>query len=55
MRSGCWHRCSVVVDAGRVVADGRTADLRADADLLAAHRLVLPYGFDPPHVGSPSR
>lgn len=46
---------SVVVDAGRVVADGRTADLLADADLLAAHRLVLPYGFDPHHVGSPSR
>lgn len=46
---------SVVVDGGRVVADGPTPDLLADADLLAAHRLVLPYGFDPHHVGSPTR
>ncbi len=46
---------AVVVDDGRVVADGPTADLLADTDLLAAHRLVLPYGFDPRHVGSPTR
>jgi cobalt/nickel transport system ATP-binding protein len=38
---------SVVLDAGRVVADGPTADLLADADLLEAHRLYLPRGFDP--------
>ena len=37
---------SVVLDAGRVVADGRTRDVLADDDLLAAHRLELPYGFD---------
>ena len=41
---------SVIVDGGRVVADGPTADLLDDRDLLARHRLVLPYGFDPRHV-----
>jgi cobalt/nickel transport system ATP-binding protein len=38
---------SVVLDDGVVVADGPTRDLLADTDLLAAHRLELPYGFDP--------
>ena len=46
---------AVVVDEGQVVADGATVDLLADDELLAAHRLVLPYGFDPRHVGSPLR
>ena len=46
---------AVVVDQGRVVADGATADLLADVDLLEAHRLVLPYGFDPRHVGRRTR
>ena len=46
---------SVVVDEGRVVADGATADLLADTELLEAHRLVLPYGFDPRHASSPVR
>jgi cobalt transport protein ATP-binding subunit len=36
---------SVLVDDGVVVADGPTRELLADADLLAAHRLELPYGF----------
>jgi len=36
---------SVILDAGRVVADGPTRELLADDDLLAAHRLELPYGF----------
>ncbi|WP_459714740.1 energy-coupling factor ABC transporter ATP-binding protein [Actinophytocola sp. KF-1] len=36
---------SVLVDDGVVVADGPTRDLLADADLLAAHRLELPFGF----------
>ncbi|TFV70516.1 ABC transporter ATP-binding protein [Blastococcus sp. CT_GayMR19] len=43
---------SVVLDGGAVVADGPTRDLLADADLLAAHRLELPYGFDPANVPS---
>lgn len=38
---------SVILDQGRVVADGPTVDLLADADLLSRHRLELPYGFDP--------
>ncbi|MFV2022052.1 energy-coupling factor ABC transporter ATP-binding protein [Micromonospora sp. LOL_023] len=38
---------SVILDAGRVVADGQTARLLADSRLLARHRLELPVGFDP--------
>ena len=38
---------AVLLDDGVIVADGRTRDLLADTDLLAAHRLELPYGFDP--------
>ena len=43
---------AAIVDDGRVVADGATADLLADRDLLAAHRLVLPHGFDPTRTAS---
>jgi cobalt/nickel transport system ATP-binding protein len=42
---------SVILDTGRIVADGATRDLLADRDLLAAHRLELPYGFDPAFTG----
>jgi cobalt/nickel transport system ATP-binding protein len=38
---------TVILDAGIIVADGSTADILADGDLLAAHRLELPFGFDP--------
>ena len=41
---------AVVLDEGRIVADGPTADVLADGDLLAAHRLYLPAGFDPARV-----
>ncbi len=48
------HR-SVVMDGGRVVADGATRDLLADRKLMATHRLELPYGFDPLSVPGPGR
>lgn len=36
---------SVVIDDGVVVADGPTREILADTELLAAHRLELPYGY----------
>ena len=36
---------AVVMHEGVIVADGPTRDLLADAELMAAHRLELPYGF----------
>jgi cobalt/nickel transport system ATP-binding protein len=36
---------SVILDGGVVVADGPTRELLADAELLARHRLELPFGF----------
>jgi cobalt/nickel transport system ATP-binding protein len=41
---------SVLLAGGRIVADRPTVDLLADRDLMAAHRLELPYGFDPTSV-----
>jgi cobalt/nickel transport system ATP-binding protein len=41
---------SIVMNNGRVVAGGATDDLLADAALLAANRLELPYGFHPANV-----
>jgi cobalt/nickel transport system ATP-binding protein len=36
---------AVVLDQGRLAADGRIAELLADEATMAAHRLELPYGF----------
>ncbi len=36
---------AVVMDGGRIVADGAISDILSDAHLLAAHRLELPWGF----------
>jgi cobalt/nickel transport system ATP-binding protein len=41
---------SVILDGGRIAADGLTADLLTDAELLQRHRLELPFGFDPAAV-----
>ncbi|HZM40968.1 MAG TPA: ABC transporter ATP-binding protein [Acidimicrobiales bacterium] len=38
---------SVILNDGAIVADGPTADLLGDAELMAANRLELPFGFDP--------
>jgi cobalt/nickel transport system ATP-binding protein len=38
---------SVILDGGRIAADGPTAHLLSDPDLLRQHRLELPFGFDP--------
>ncbi|WP_341719344.1 ATP-binding cassette domain-containing protein [Micromonospora sp. FIMYZ51] len=38
---------SVILDDGRIVADGSTAELLGDQELLARHRLELPYPFSP--------
>lgn len=38
---------AAILDDGQIVADGPTVDLLADPDLLARHRLELPYGYDP--------
>ncbi|MFD7440989.1 energy-coupling factor ABC transporter ATP-binding protein [Streptomyces sp. NPDC059909] len=38
---------SVILSEGVIAADGRTQDLLGDAELMRAHRLELPFGFDP--------
>jgi cobalt/nickel transport system ATP-binding protein len=36
---------SVILDDGRIAADGATRELLADAELLERHRLELPFGY----------
>jgi len=38
---------SVILNDGVIVADGPTAEILGDAELMAANRLELPFGFDP--------
>ncbi|MCR2801148.1 MULTISPECIES: energy-coupling factor ABC transporter ATP-binding protein [unclassified Microbacterium] len=38
---------ALILDGGRIVADGSTRALLSDAALMAAHGLELPWGFDP--------
>jgi len=45
-------RRAVVLDEGRVVADDGIDRVLADTDLLAAHRLELPWGFTLPATES---
>ncbi len=44
---------SVVLSDGTVVADGATYDVLTDDALMRAHRLELPFGFDPRTIGTP--
>jgi len=43
------HLCqrAVVMNRGRIVADGPIEEILSDAALMAANRLELPFGFDP--------
>ena len=41
---------SLVMNGGRIVADGPTRDILLDDDLMRSNRLELPYGFDPAKV-----
>jgi cobalt/nickel transport system ATP-binding protein len=36
---------SLIIDAGKIVADGPTRDVLGDSELLAEHRLALPAGL----------
>jgi len=36
---------AVIIDQGRIAADGPAPEILGDADLLAAHDLELPRGF----------
>jgi energy-coupling factor transporter ATP-binding protein EcfA2 len=42
---------AMILNGGRITADGPTAELLADTELLAANRLELPFGFDPAALG----
>jgi cobalt/nickel transport system ATP-binding protein len=44
---------SVVLSDGVIVADGSTYDVLTDDALMSAHRLELPFGFDPRSMGTP--
>ncbi|MFD7155285.1 energy-coupling factor ABC transporter ATP-binding protein [Kribbella sp. NPDC059898] len=46
---------SLLMNNGRIIADGSTRDLLGDPALMAANRLELPYGFDPLSVAGPER
>ncbi|UBU14247.1 energy-coupling factor ABC transporter ATP-binding protein [Nonomuraea gerenzanensis] len=41
---------SLILSGGVIAADGPTRELLADTDLLARHRLELPYGFAIPAI-----
>ncbi|MFD0383677.1 energy-coupling factor ABC transporter ATP-binding protein [Streptomyces stramineus] len=44
---------AVVLGDGVITADGPTGELLADEELMRAHRLELPFGFDPRSVPLP--
>lgn len=38
---------SMILSAGRIVADAPTLEILCDNEVMKAHRLELPFGFDP--------
>ncbi|MEV7319325.1 ABC transporter ATP-binding protein [Streptomyces sp. NPDC093970] len=38
---------SLILSEGTIAADGPTGELLSDEDVMRAHRLELPFGFDP--------
>jgi cobalt/nickel transport system ATP-binding protein len=38
---------SLVINDGRIIADGPTAEILSNRNLMKANRLELPHGFDP--------
>ncbi len=45
---------ALIMNRGRIVADGPIGDLLADRELMQANRLELPAGFDPGRVAPPA-
>jgi cobalt/nickel transport system ATP-binding protein len=45
---------SVILSDGVIVADGTTYDVLTDDALMSAHRLELPFGFDPRTLRAPA-
>lgn len=45
---------ALVMDGGVIVADGEMRSILSDTTLMDAHRLELPYGFDPSYSALPS-
>ncbi|MFJ9077682.1 energy-coupling factor ABC transporter ATP-binding protein [Streptomyces sp. NPDC102278] len=45
---------AVILSDGVITADGSTQDLLCDEELMGAHRLELPFGFDPRSVTPPA-
>ncbi|WP_419995642.1 energy-coupling factor ABC transporter ATP-binding protein [Streptomyces boninensis] len=41
---------AVVLSEGVIAADGATKELLSDEELMARHRLELPFGFDPSRI-----
>lgn len=41
---------ALILSEGTIAADGRTGELLTDDELMRAHRLELPFGFDPRSV-----
>ena len=46
---------AMIMNRGRIVADGATISLLADRALMHQNRLELPYGFDPANIAAPSQ